>query len=150
MTLKVRSPYLKINLICIQIKNKMILNKIIFLFTNPESGQDIFDINDIIKSTNPTSVYILTRHGVARLAQKKLPKSDQHSIEIQEFINSQEPNELIEQDISRITYCNRSSTAAISLRNKFTEYFNSNEGSVSWQNKYIELIKLTILMIYNI
>jgi hypothetical protein len=62
---------------------------------------------------------------------------EQHSIEIQEFINSQEPNELIEQDISRITYCNRSSTAAISLRNKFTEYFNSNEGSVSWQNKYI-------------
>lgn len=56
---------------------------------------------------------------------------NQHSIEIQEFINSQEPNELIEQDISRITYCNRSSTAAISLRNKFTEYFNSNEGSVS-------------------
>jgi len=62
---------------------------------------------------------------------------EQHSIEIQEFINSQESNELIEQDISRITYCNRSSTAAISLRNKFTEYFNSNEGSVSWQNKYI-------------
>jgi len=35
-----------------------------------------------------------------------------------------------------MTYYNRSSTAATSLRNKFTEHFNSNKGSVSWQNKY--------------
>lgn len=62
---------------------------------------------------------------------------EQHCIDIQEFINSQEQNEIIEQDISRIRSSNnRSSTAAISLRNKFTEYFNSNKGSVLWQNKY--------------
>lgn len=61
---------------------------------------------------------------------------EQHCIDIQEFINSQEQNDIIEQDISRIRSNNRSSTAAISLRNKFTEYFNSNKGSVSWQNKY--------------
>lgn len=62
---------------------------------------------------------------------------EQHCIDIQEFINSQEQNDIIEQDISRIRSSNnRSSTAAISLRNKFTEYFNSNKGSVSWQNKY--------------
>jgi len=57
---------------------------------------------------------------------------EQHCIDVQEFINSQEQNEIIEQDISKI----RSFTAAISLRNKFTEYFNSNKGSVSWKNKF--------------
>lgn len=62
---------------------------------------------------------------------------DQHCIDIQEFINSQEQNEIIEQDIRRIRSSNnRSPIASISHRNKFTEYFNSNKGSVSWQNKY--------------
>lgn len=43
---------------------------------------------------------------------------EQHCIDIQEFINSQEQNEIIEQDISGIRSSNnRSSTAAISLRN---------------------------------
>ncbi|KAL4141649.1 hypothetical protein QTP88_004251 [Uroleucon formosanum] len=49
---------------------------------------------------------------------------EQYRIDIQEFINSQEQNEIIEQYISRIRSSNnRSSTATISLRNKFTEYF---------------------------
>lgn len=62
---------------------------------------------------------------------------EQHCIDIQEFINSQEQNEIFEEDISRIRSSNnRSSAAAISLRNKFTEYFNLNKGSVSWPNKY--------------
>ncbi|KAL4090615.1 hypothetical protein QTP88_025414 [Uroleucon formosanum] len=67
---------------------------------------------------------------------------EQHCIDIQEFINSQEQNEIIEQDIIKIRSSNnRSSTVAISLQNKFTEYFNSNKEKHKEALKKLEAAK---------